>query len=120
MHELSLAQGIVDIVQQYVPAGQAAAVTSVKVRVGRLSTVVPASLAFCFETIVAGTPLGGASLDIEQVPTACECTACRQPFETDTLEFVCPSCGSDRVRVIRGHDIQVVHFEMSEPPPEQP
>jgi len=32
-------------------------VTSVKVQVGRLSTVVPASLAFCFEAIVAGTPL---------------------------------------------------------------
>ena len=120
MHELSLAQGIVDIVEQYVPPGRAAEVTTVKVLVGRLSSVVPASLAFCFEAIVAGTTLAGARLDIEQLPTACECMACLQPFSTEAFDFVCPSCGSDRVRVTRGHDIQVVHLELNELPAGQP
>lgn len=120
MHELSLAQGIVDIVEQYVPPGQAAAVTTVKVHVGRLSSVVPDSLSFCFAAIVAGTALAGARLDIEEVPTACECTTCLEPFITETLDFVCPSCGSDWVRVTRGHDVQVVHLELNEPPAGQP
>ena len=55
MHELSVAQGILDLVQHYVPEGQAPDVRAVTVRVGALSGIVADSLEFCFSAIVAGT-----------------------------------------------------------------
>jgi len=67
VHELGLAESILDLVREHVPPGRAAAVRRVKVRVGDLAGVIPESLAFCFGAIVAGTPFPGASLDIEHV-----------------------------------------------------
>ena len=116
MHELSLAEGILDIVRQYAPGERAAQVTGVRVRVGRLSSVVPDSLAFCFEAIVSGTPYGSARLDIERVPTACQCETCHLEFDTEDMDFTCPSCASERVTIVGGTDLQVVHLELSEDP----
>jgi hydrogenase nickel incorporation protein HypA/HybF len=120
MHELSIAQGIVDIVRQYVPERQGPRVASVRVRVGRLSGVVPDSLEFCFGAIVAGTPYESARLRIEPVPTACECADCAARFETQDPVFLCPSCGSGNVRLVSGTELQVVDLELAEAPAEQP
>jgi hydrogenase nickel incorporation protein HypA/HybF len=56
MHELSIAQGILDIVREHVPEGQSAGVRTIEVRVGRMSGVVPESLEFCFEALVLDSP----------------------------------------------------------------
>ncbi len=120
MHELSLAEGILDIVRQYAPGDRAARVTGVKVRVGRLSSVVPDSLAFCFEAIVSDTPYARARLDIEPVPTACRCESCHLEFDADDIDFTCPSCASGNVTIVGGTDLQVVHLELSEDSPSLP
>ncbi len=120
MHEMSVAQNIIDIVQQAVPPDRAPAVTSVRVRLGSLSGVVVESLAFCFDALVADTPLGRARLAIERVATACDCQACGGRFEPDGLIFFCPSCGSGDVRLVSGHDLQVVDVELDDVPAEQP
>jgi hydrogenase nickel incorporation protein HypA/HybF len=68
MHELGLAQGILDIVSEHVPEGRAGDVRAVRVRVGALAGVVVDSLEFCFGAIVAGTPYAAAVLDVEPCP----------------------------------------------------
>jgi len=120
MHELSIAQGIVDIVRQYVPERQGPRVATIRVRVGRLSGVVPESLEFCFGAIVAGTPYESARLRIERVPTMCECGDCTERFETQDPVFLCPSCGSGNVRLMSGTDLQVVDLELAEAHAEEP
>ena len=72
MHELGLAESILDLVRQHVPDEAAAGVGAVRVRVGHLAGVIPESLAFCFGAIVAGTPYAGATLAIESVPASAE------------------------------------------------
>jgi hydrogenase nickel incorporation protein HypA/HybF len=114
MHELSIAQGIVDIIGQYVPEGQAADVRLVKVRVGQMAGVVPDSLDFCFGAIVNGTPLGQARLCIEETPVRSQCTACGEVFAVEGAAFLCPCCGSADVSVISGTELQVVEIELSD------
>lgn len=70
MHELSLANGILDLVQEYVPPDRAWAVRGVRVQVGDWASVLPESLAWCFSAIVSSTPYASASLVIERVPGA--------------------------------------------------
>ena len=55
MHELGIAQNILEIVQQSVTKEQAPAVRWIRIRVGQLSGVVPDSLEFCFQAIVSET-----------------------------------------------------------------
>ena len=65
MHEMPLAEGILEVVLQ-VAEGQP--VRQVRVRAGALQRVVPDSLQFCFELAAAGTPAEPAYLDIEIAP----------------------------------------------------
>lgn len=114
MHELSVAQGILDLVQQHVPQGQAASVRAVTVRLGALSGVVAESLEFCFSAIVAGTPYGAAFLSIDRVPTRAGCADCSGEFGVEGLVFRCPDCGGPHVRLISGDELQVVAVELEE------
>jgi hydrogenase nickel incorporation protein HypA/HybF len=116
VHELSIAQNIVEIVEQYVPVESRAATRSVRVRVGGLSGIVPESLEFSFSAIVAGTPLDSARLDIERVPAVCRCEDCRVEFEVADFVFVCPGCSGMHTRLISGSDLQVVDIELEEVP----
>ena len=114
MHELSIAQGVLDIVRQYVPENEAGSIRSIRVRVGRLSGIVPESLDFSFEAIVAGTPWQSAKLRIEHVPAVSQCRSCRADFRIEELAFRCPTCGSTDLGLISGRDLQVVEIEVEE------
>lgn len=114
MHELSVAQGILDLVQQHVPQDQARAVRHVTVRLGALSGVVADSLDFCFSAIVAGTPYDGASLAIERVPTRAACKGCAREFDIEGFVFRCPHCSGQEIRMVSGDELQVTSVELAE------
>lgn len=118
MHELSIAQGIVDIVHQYVPNGEGAPVKSVLVKIGEQSGVVPESLKFCFAAITADTSLGGANLQIERVPVTIECKTCKKIFTTDSGFTICSMCGGSDTEVMSGTELQVVEIEVEDEPAE--
>ncbi len=116
MHELSIAQGIVEIIRQYVPEDQEAGIRRVRIRIGRMAGVIPDSLDFCFDAMVQGTPMGGARLDIEEIPVQSCCTVCGRSFHVEGTAFSCPGCGSSDTNVISGTEIQVVEIELTDPP----
>jgi hydrogenase nickel incorporation protein HypA/HybF len=118
MHELGVAQGILDLVRHHVPEHQAGAVRAVTVRLGRLSGVVADSLDFCFGAIVAGTPYSGASLSIDHVATRARCHDCAREFDVDGLVFRCPGCAGPHIRLISGDELQVVAVELEDTAPE--
>jgi hydrogenase nickel incorporation protein HypA/HybF len=117
MHELSIANEIVHVTRDHVPAEQLPQVVAVRVRLGRLSGVVADSLSFCFDAIVGDTPLRQARLDLEDVPTIGECADCATRFEIGDLTFTCPCCRSPHVRVVSGADLQIVHIELEDHAP---
>jgi hydrogenase nickel incorporation protein HypA/HybF len=114
MHELSIAQSIVDIVQQHVPDCREGAVEWVRIQVGQLAGVVPESLEFCFSVIVSDTPLSGARLEIDYVATKSRCTACDESFFMEKPAFRCPSCGGSELKLISGTELQVVEIQIRE------
>ncbi len=120
MHELSIAQSILEIVEGSVPEEQATGVRTVHVRVGRLSGVVADSLDFCFSAIVAGTPLSLATLSIECVPAVSECKDCSHRFTIEDPAFFCPSCSSTRVLLVSGTELEVSRVELIDNNPEAP
>ena len=114
MHELGIAQNILEIVQQYVPKEQTAAVRSIRIRVGPLSGIVPDSLEFCFQAIVHETEMQQARLAIDQLPAILNCKKCACRFETKDLEFLCRSCGSSDLELVSGKELEVVDIELAE------
>jgi len=120
MHELSIAQGIVDIVGQYVAPEQTADVRTINVRIGALAGVVPDSLTFCFTAITAGTSLAHAALAVDFVPYRISCAACRTTSHAEPGLALCPHCGSAETAVLSGTELQVVDIELHSVAPEPP
>jgi hydrogenase nickel incorporation protein HypA/HybF len=114
MHELAIAQNILELVQQSVPKEQAGAVRWIRIRVGQLSGVVPDSLDFCFNAIVSETEMPKASLAIEHMPTVSRCKNCMYQFQIEDLVFLCPACRSANLELISGKDLEVVEIELAD------
>ncbi len=114
MHELSLAQGILKIIEDHVPADRIGDVRIVRVDVGRLSGVVAESLEFCFEALVAKTALQNSRLCLNSIPLRLACAECQDTFQSDGDIFRCPVCNSSRTTVVSGMELQVTEVELTE------
>jgi hydrogenase nickel incorporation protein HypA/HybF len=112
MHELSIAQSILDIVNQHLPADNNTRVKSVKVRIGKLSNVLPDSLRFCFEAITKDSEFEKTELLINIIPISIECKDCNKQTEISDYVFACPSCSSTNIKVVAGNDLNVEEIEI--------
>lgn len=114
MHELSIAQEILEIVNQYVPNPQENQVSAVKVKIGKLSNVLPDTLTFCFDALISKTPLNGAKLIINHIPLTITCKSCNKNSEIEEFAFACTQCGSNNIKVIAGNELQVEEIEIND------
>ena len=109
MHELAIAESVVETVTQRLPDAK---VTCVRLEVGALSGVVPDSIWFCFDLATAGTGLAGARLEITEPPARCRCRACGAQFQPESPVVLCP-CGSPDVAVLSGEQLTIVSVEVA-------
>ncbi len=111
MHELSIAQSIVSIVNRHAAGRQ---VRRVELRVGHLRQVVPSALEFAFTLLTEGTELDGVELAIEQVPACGRCRACGAETAMYDFPLRCGSCGGLDLELIAGEELLVDALELEE------
>lgn len=108
MHELSITQGLVDAVLDKTKDRR---VLEVRVKVGRLSGVLPDAMRFCFELISEGTPLAGADLLIDEPRGLAECRSCGRELILPDAILLC-SCGSADIEIRGGRELAVTSVEV--------
>lgn len=106
MHEASIAASIIDRLSTH-PELAGKRIRVVRLKVGRLSTIVPDNLRFLFGAVADGTPLAGAVLEIDEVPARATCEACATAFEIEEPIFLCPACGSGKIRLDSGRELTI-------------
>jgi len=111
VHELSIAQAIVDVASRH--AGDSR-VARVYVKVGHLRQVVPSALEFSFALCAHGTAVEGAALELEQVPVTVICRSCGAGSEPGGFPLACGGCGGLSVDVVQGEELQVESLELEE------
>jgi hydrogenase nickel incorporation protein HypA/HybF len=111
MHELSIAQAVLDITLRHADGRR---VTEVDVRIGHLRQVVPSALEFAFGLVCEGTPADGARLCIEHVPAGGRCRTCGTDGDLDAFPLLCRACGSPDVELTRGEELLVEALELDE------
>jgi hydrogenase nickel incorporation protein HypA/HybF len=109
---MSIAQSIIEVVDEQLRNLPPRKVVSVKVKIGGLTAVEPGSLSFCFDVISKGTILDGAQLDIEEVPIQGHCADCNQDFIVEKFFFACPVCHNANVKLISGEELLVDSIEV--------
>ncbi|MGE5746601.1 MAG: hydrogenase maturation nickel metallochaperone HypA [Solirubrobacterales bacterium] len=111
MHELSIAQAVLDTVERHA-AGRR--VTRVELEVGHLRQVVPSALSFAFELITPGTVAEGAELELREVPAAGLCRSCEAETTLADLPLRCERCGGFELELIRGEELLIDSLEVEE------
>lgn len=109
MHELGITQEIVAIVEQ---KAEGAKVKRVVVEVGKLSTVLPDALRFCFDCCTEGTCAEGATLEILEIPGRAKCLACGGEVRLDRPFGRC-ACGSSELEWLSGEELRIKQMELA-------
>lgn len=112
MHELSIAQAIVDLVVEESERASASRVLGVTLSLGELSGVVEEQLRFCFPIVARGTLAEGAELKVEVVAGQGLCPRCEAPFPMPRLLEPCPRCGALTSEVLAGRELSVASLEI--------
>jgi hydrogenase nickel incorporation protein HypA/HybF len=114
MHELSIANSLVEIATEHATGAGADKVISVTIRVGALSCVHESALDFSFELITEGTLLEGAKLNFIEVPVSIYCEKCQQEVELPGIQrFRCPVCDTPSADIRQGNELDVESIEVS-------
>lgn len=111
MHEISLVENIIDIITLEMQKYNIAKVSVIRLRIGEMSHVVPEALIFGFNAMSKDTPLEGAELAIERVPTKGRCDDCRTEFVMADILDICPNCGGTKIEIISGKELEIAEFE---------
>jgi len=113
MHELTIAQSIVETVRGVAAEHGGGRVRKVHMRIGELSQVVPSTLREGFDVLAAGTPADGAALEIDWVPTVWWCIACDRRRPVDGSEDDCP-CGASADRLEGSAELLLTAVDLDE------
>jgi hydrogenase nickel incorporation protein HypA/HybF len=110
MHELSLAEGVLDAALRAARLHRLVRITKVRIRAGVLRSVVPAAMETAFAALKEGTPASDAELEIEFAPLRILC-ACGGETASEEAVFVCPFCGGTETIVLQGDELIVETVE---------
>lgn len=111
MHEMAIAEGILDISLNYAKREKAKKIACVSLLLGEMSGVETEALTFCFESLVKDTIAEGSSLVINRIPLMGRCKECANEEHIEHYNFVCHKCGST-LEVISGRELQVEYIDM--------
>lgn len=112
MHEMSLAEGVVQIIEDAARTQGFSRVKRVFLEIGWLSSVEPDAMAFCFEAVARGTLAEGAVLEVIDVPGAGQCLSCGKTVEIGAVFDPCPECGGYPVHPTAGTEMRVRELEV--------
>lgn len=113
MHEVSIAQGMLDIALGYCDKNSHTAIKSITVKIGKAAGLVPDALRFAFETLRNGTIAENAVLIIDEVPVSGTCNSCGKQFTVDDAYVIqCPLCGSLSLKVETGRELNISEMEV--------
>src|ERR1019366_5767145 len=116
MHELSIANSLVELASQSAIGAGASRVLEVRIRLGALSGVVREALEFSYEIAVAGTLLEGSKLVVRELPVHIYCPVCCEEMELPSIQsFCCPACGTPSGDVRQGRELEIESIEVDVP-----
>ncbi len=111
MHELSLVENILEILDRHRAEQGFNRLLSLRMRIGLLAAVDEEALRFAFESASQGTPFEGAALTVNKTFPLAHCL-CGEVFRVEDLVYVCPACGAVTARLEGGDEMEIIELEV--------
>jgi hydrogenase nickel incorporation protein HypA/HybF len=112
MHEMGLAQEMIDILLGVMKDHSGKRLKTVYVDVGELVAVVPDSLQMAYQMLTADGPLQQSVLQINVLPVRSECRTCQKEFDVHSFQFCCPDCQSTQLHILSGEEFKISAVEI--------
>ncbi|CAM3577279.1 hydrogenase maturation nickel metallochaperone HypA [Rahnella bruchi] len=113
MHEITLCQNAVEIMEQFGRQNNARKITAVWMEIGAFSCVEPEAVQFCFELACRETLAQGCQLHLDTPQAESWCRTCQQDIALLSPNvLICPQCGGRDLRVIAGDGMKIKRIEI--------
>lgn len=112
MHEMSLCESVMQILEQTAAQQGFSRVKTVWLEIGELSGVEVEAMRFNFEVIRRNTLADQAALEIINVPGSAWCLPCGKNVRIAQRFDACPDCGSYQLQVNGGDEMRIKELEV--------
>ena len=112
MHELSLAENVLQIAEHSRRQANAEQVLTIELEIGQLSAVEPEALRFAMDALLPESTARGAQISYQLVVGRARCRQCQQQFELDFLYDGCPACDSFDKEILAGNELLVKSIQL--------
>jgi len=112
MHEMSLCESVLGILEQQAVEQHYHKVKTVWLEIGALSSVEPDAMRFCFAAVMQGSIADKARLEIVHVQGQAWCRQCSKNVVIEQRYDVCPICGCFQLQVNDGEQMRIKELEV--------
>jgi hydrogenase nickel incorporation protein HypA/HybF len=112
MHEVSICEGLLDVIRDQARAQGFTTVRRVTLEIGAFAAVEQEALRFGFDAVMRGTLAEGAVLEILDLPGRALCYDCRKVVVLPNRLSPCPACGGDVLMPQGGDEMRIKTMEV--------
>ncbi|MBQ0807006.1 MAG: hydrogenase maturation nickel metallochaperone HypA [Porticoccus sp.] len=112
MHEMSLCEGVIQIIESQAAVENYQRVKTVWLEIGLLSGVEIEAIKFCFEVVCRNSIAENSVLVIIELPGKAWCIQCSKNINVDSRHSACPDCGSYQLQVSGGDEMKIKELEV--------
>lgn len=112
MHEMSIAESVLQIIEDKARVEGFSRVKAVWLEVGQLASVEKESLRFCFDVVTRNSVAQDARLEIIETAGHGWCMECASNVPVTARYEPCPNCGNFQIEVTGGEEMRVKELEV--------
>lgn len=112
MHEMSIAEGIVQVLEDEAKRQSYQKVKKVWLEIGPLAAIESDSLSFCFDAVTRGTLAEDAELIIINTDGEAFCLQCFEMVPVKQKYDACIKCGSYQLQITQGEEMRIKELEV--------
>jgi hydrogenase nickel incorporation protein HypA/HybF len=112
MHEMSLAEDVLQLIEDAARAQRFSKVTMVWLEIGQLAGVEAEAMRFCFDAMTRGSLAEGAQLEIIATPGSGWCRQCAATVALPEVFAACPQCGLYPLQLTGGTQMRLREIEV--------
>jgi len=107
MHEISLACGIVRVVEEAAARENFCRVAQIQLEIGSLAGVEQQALRFALTAMTPGTCLEESEITINEIHGLAHCLCCKASVDVTSHLDACPQCGMYALQATGGFEVRI-------------
>lgn len=112
MHEMSICESLMQIIEDQAQAQGFDKVDRVRLEIGRFAGVEVDALRFGFSVVTAKTLAADAALEIVDLPGRVWCFDCGETHDVESRTDDCPACAGRMLQPVGGEELRLKDLEV--------